>query len=312
MAFDSYERIWRQILLHCPVASSMLARIWVNNAFRRIGERRLWSWLVREGQFISNQVVTVGTVSVTLESVDVVGVGTAFDDSMEGRQFRISNNEPLYTVQTVTDATNLILDRVFGGPSAANTGYEIFNALFTVPEDFHSFQSVWDPAFNWQLWTNVVQEELNAIDAQRSQSGTAWAVVAHSYDAVSSPPLPRYEIWPHDKSSHVWPFLYEARPIDLEDSGATLPRYIRGDVLLEMALEECARWPGPSQDQKNPYYSIGQAAAHHARAEKMIERMEVQDDEVYNMDMRIQSAVGMPFAPFPGLGDAAFLQKHSI
>lgn len=308
---DSFERVWRQVLLHCPVVSPFLARVWVNNAFRRISERRRWSWLVKEGQFLSNLVVTAGSVTVTRESDAVVGVGTAFTTAMQGRQFRVGTQEPIVTISAVADGLNLTLDRVWGGPTASGAGYEIYNAYFTAPSDFHSFISVWDPRLNWQLTTEMVAEELNVIDSQRADSGNAYAVVAHSYDSVSSPPLPRYEIWPHAKDDHVWPFLYEARLEDLEDVGASLPRYIRGDVLLEMALDECARWPGPSTAQKNPYYSLTQASAHQGRALDLVMEMERQDDEVYNVDVRYQTAVGLSFAAFP-LGDASWLQSHAL
>lgn len=311
MARDSFSRLWRQVLLHCPVATPFLAQVWVNNSFRRLSERRLWSWLVREGQYILNDVVKTGTVTVTRNSASITGVGTAFTGAMVGRQFRNATNNPIYTIATAPTATTLTLDRVWGSETLAGSGYEIYNAYVTAPSDFHAYVSLWDPQFNWQLWVNVTQDELNSIDAQRAQSGTAWAVSALAYDLTSSPPLPRYEIWPHQKADYVYPFLYEARATDLEDTGAELPRYIRGDVLLEMALEECARWPGPSAERKNPYYSVTQSQAHQKRSEFMIGELERQDEEVYNVDTRYQQIVSMPWSIFPQ-GDASWLQRHAL
>jgi hypothetical protein len=116
-------------------------------------------------------------------------------------------------------------------------------------------------------------------------------------------------MWPHQKAAYVYPFLYEQRPADLSDSGATLPRYIRGDVLLEMGLASLARWPGADAEKPNPYFSPQLAGIHEARADRMILELERQDDEVYENDLTYKLS-SMPFAtPF---GDSAWLQSHDV
>lgn len=281
----------------------------MNNAWRRIAERMSWSFLWREGQFLLNTVVKAGTVTVTRNSAGVVGVGTAFDATMIGRQFRTGTNTPIYTVSAVADATNLTLDRVWGGATASTQGYEIYNAYVTVPSDWHSFITVWDPRHNWQLHHNVGQDMVNGWDAQRTNSGSPpYLLAMRDYDTVSSPPLPRLEVWPHVKSEYVLPFIYEARATDLEDVGATLPRYIRGDVLLEGALAECARWPGPSKEHVNPYFNLQLAREHDGRFERWVAELQRQDSEVVEQDVRYQVA-SLPYAPIPS---ASWLQAHAI
>lgn len=130
--------------------------------------------------------------------------------------------------------------------------------------------------------------------------------------AIPQGGLPRYEVWPHQKAAYVYPFLYVSRATDLDDPGAILPRYIRGDVLLEMALAEASRWPGPSPDKPNPMFNVGLAGMHDTRAERMIMEMERQDDEVNEQDAKYQALATMPFAPLPFLGDASWLQRHSL
>lgn len=312
MALSSYDDLWRGVLLRCPLAGPFLARQWISFAFRELVEKRRWSWLLKRQQFFFNQVYATGSVAVTRLSTSVVGTGTTFTAAMVGRQFRTGTNVPVYTIASYTDATHITLNEPYGDATNSSLGYQIWNAYFTVPSDFHSFLSVWDPLQAWQLYTNWSQMEINAIDPQRTNSGPSWVMAQYAYTATSSPtpPLPQYEAWPYQYSDYVLPYLYESRPPDLQDAGATIPRYIRGDVLLEMALAQCARWPGPSREQPNPYFNLALAMQHDKRAEFHVAELERQDDEVYEADVAYQAATALPY-PF-ALGDARFLQRHAI
>ncbi|HLZ39401.1 MAG TPA: hypothetical protein VKQ11_00470 [Candidatus Sulfotelmatobacter sp.] len=121
--------------------------------------------------------------------------------------------------------------------------------------------------------------------------------------------LPRYELWPHNQSPYVYPFLYESRPPDLDDPGATLPLYIRGDVLMEAALGDLARWPGTAE-QPNPYFNLPLAQVQQGRVDKMIMELERQDDEVYVQSVSYDISQ-LPFAPLPW-GDSNWLQSHAV
>ena len=122
---------------------------------------------MKRAQFLLNNQYITGNVDVTFNSNAVVGHGTTFTAAMVGRQFRVGLLFPIYTITAVPSTTSLTLDDVWGGTTNLGVGFQIYNAYVTVPTDFHAFISVWDPQFNWQLWTNVKQEELNAWDSQR-------------------------------------------------------------------------------------------------------------------------------------------------
>jgi hypothetical protein len=308
---DTYLGIAGKVLLRCPLAGPLLARDWVANSFRRIAERRPWSWLVKQGQFVTYALYNTGTATVVTGSTTVTG-GTGWTSPLVGRQFRLTTTSPIYTITTVdAGAQTLTLDLAWGGASTTST-YEIYSAYASPPSDFNYFLTVWDPNFNWQLHTGISQTELNAWDAQRSNRGQAYLVAPRDYytPAGETVPLPRFEIWPHVTSAYVIPFLYMARATDLQDSGSTLPRYIRGDVILEMALAEAAKWPGPSTDKVNPYFNSNLAKAHDTRAEYMIVELERQDEEISIMDVRYDTITRLPWAPLPM--DASFWQKHAI
>lgn len=309
---STYESLWRGVNLRCPIASLFLARSWIDFAFRQLWDYKLWSWQRARGQFLMSQATVAGGASTTRGSFDVVGTGTAWTGDLVGQQFRTGLQSNIYTVANVTDTTHLSLTEVWGNATGVNVPYSIYNAYVTVPTDFQNFITVWDPMFNWQLETNVTQEELNACDSQRANRGTAYVVASYKLESYfNTPPLPQYEIWPHQTAQYVYPFLYVSRPPDLSDPGASLPRLIRGDVLLELALAQCARWPGPSRDQANPYFNLALATMHDARANNMIIEMARTDDEVVENDVSYLSLSAMPFASIP-YGDARFLQSHDL
>lgn len=320
MAYDTYAGIWGKVLLRCPLAGPSLAQDWVKNAFRRLTERRTvgWSWTRKSGQFLFNALYNTGTVDATFNNSTITGHGTAFTSAMVGRQFRVSTQTPIYTILSVNvgaQTLQLTLDgtsaAVWGGNTVTLSGYQIFNAYQTAPADFKRLITVYDPLRNWRLRLNVQAAEINAIDPQRSAQGPSYAVVDLGYDNSTSPPTARYEFWPYQMAQYVYPFLYISRPPDLDDSGATLPREIRGDVLLDMALAEAAKWPGPSQDKPNPYFDLHLALLHDQRAEQMIGELEVRDDEIYEEDVTMQTLQGLPFAVIPML-DSSWMQEHSI
>lgn len=128
--------------------------------------------------------------------------------------------------------------------------------------------------------------------------------------AQQIPSVPRYELWPRPiQTPYVYPYLYVARHPDLTTETPQLPRFIgdRGDVILEMALGACAKYPGSSVEQQNPYYNLGLAKMHDAKAEFMINQLEQQDDNVAIKDL---VSTNWPMAPCPWM-DGSYLQNHA-
>ena len=314
MALYNYAQVWNQVLLRAPDVGPMIAQNLVRNAFLRVAERRRWSWLIKFGQFISPAVYNTGTVTVTQGSATVTGSGTAWTSALLYRQFRIGLTAPIYTIQSVDSATQITLDSAYGSTTASGAVYQIYQCFYSTPSDYHSMLTLWDPQMNWQLYLNVKQEELNLVDAQRATMGNAYCVSYRDTSTLTTnisagqPGVPRLELWPH-ATARVFPFLYEARATDLIDSGALLPRYIRGDMLLEMALAECANYPG-TRDKPNAYFNRQTAQWHAVQGERFINEAERQDDETDMQDLMRQYSV--PPALAVPWGDAAWIQSHAI
>jgi hypothetical protein len=99
--------------------------------------------------------------------------------------------------------------------------------------------------------------------------------------------VPRYEIWPAPSfqtsfQSALLPYIYIAKESDLTVQQPQLPPFVanRGEVLLEMALEKCARYPGADIDHPNPYFNLNLATQHQIKAEGLLNDMERNDEEV--------------------------------
>ncbi len=311
---STYNDLVQGIGLRCPAAGLFLRRSWIDFAFRQLWDRKLWSWQKKQSQFLLDQAVNIGTVDVARGNFTVTGHGTAWTTDLQNHQFRVGLSSPIYTVQTVDPiGQTLDLTQVWGGPTALGVTYSIYNAYVTPPSDFQNFIVIIDTAFNWCLSLGVTQEELDVWDAQRANIGnTAYVCASRDFDDVfNDPPLPRYELWPHVQAQKCYPFHYLSRPPDLSDPGESLPRMIRGDVLLEMALAQCARWPGETNESKNPYFNLQLAMQHEARATAMVNEMVRTDDEVMSNDVSYMSLSSMEIASV-AWGDSRYLQSHDL
>ena len=121
--------------------------------------------------------------------------------------------------------------------------------------------------------------------------------------------VPRYELWPATTySGYTYPYIYIAKEWDLTPDNPALPPFIanRGEILLEMALEKCATFPGPDAEHKNPYFDFRLGAMHKAKAEEMLEQLETNDEEI--------GVSLLSYQPSTGLGpwfDGRYQQTHA-
>lgn len=125
---------------------------------------------------------------------------------------------------------------------------------------------------------------------------TDGAVFVFHVRTITTPGLPRYEIYPHQSSARQLTTWYMKRPTDPEDSTGVLPRYIRGDVIKEGALARAAWWPG-TEKAPNSYAGIARAKQHQENFEKALDRLATQDNEV--IDQRVIREILLPFASLP-------------
>lgn len=120
--------------------------------------------------------------------------------------------------------------------------------------------------------------------------------------AADAPGSPRYEAWPHIKADETRPYLYLANLLDLTDMGAVLPRFVRGEVIMEMVLADIAAWKNPD----NGYYDLKLAGWHTARAEAMLLDMMRQDQSRESTDLTYENWNELP------VYDGDFMVNHDL
>jgi hypothetical protein len=133
-------------------------------------------------------------------------------------------------------------------------------------------------------------------DGQTYNNGDLFVINCQSQITAG---VPRYELWPAPTySKYLYPYIYIAKELDLTAQQPQLPPFVanRGEVLLEMAMGACARYPGPDLDHPNPYFNLALAQMHDARAEAWMNDMERNDEEVGLTNMSYES---YPMSPSP-------------
>ena len=182
MAQETYSELWRALQLHSPVLPTTLAQQFIRSRFRDIRRKRLWSWRIAQGQFITPNVYSTGLATATINSKIITGSGTAWTSALVGLQFRFGTVAPIYTIVEVDSPTQLQIDMPYGGAQPATAaGYQIFVAYLTPPADFQDFISLKDTFNNYRLWLHLSQEQLDTYDAQRAWSGTPYGVADYRY-----------------------------------------------------------------------------------------------------------------------------------
>jgi hypothetical protein len=122
--------------------------------------------------------------------------------------------------------------------------------------------------------------------------------------------VPRVELWPAPTiDTYLYPYIYIAKESDLTVQSPQLPPFVanRGDVLLEMALGCCARFPGTDSETPNPYYDLKLSQLHDARAEVMLQDLDRNDQEVAVSNIAYEN---WPNAPAPWM-DGRWQQTHA-
>jgi hypothetical protein len=279
----TFEACWRKVLLHAPAVPPHLAREFVQQAFARACELRPWGHLRKEAHL---QTLAARSLEVTFTTGSAAITSAAeFVATDVGRQLKV-DSLPIYTINTVVDASTATLLETYKGDSGAATA-TIVDAYLVCPADFGRFHTIVNPSNQRRVPFWFSEEALNEVDPHRTSSGDpARVLVSTGYSQVTSlAGRALYEWWPQPTSARVYPALYFTRPPTLADTD-TLPGVLaqRGDVLVTGALAECAQWPGTG-DRPNPYFNLN---LHRLKSEQFMRdvlSLALRDDDVYPMDL---------------------------
>jgi hypothetical protein len=306
MSDQTFEQLWKRLLVHIPGLPRPLAEEFINEAYSNALSYTDWSRLRGNGDFIIPDAYTTGTISTTQNSTTVTGAATGWTSALVGRQLIIGGGGPYYTITDVGGLTTLTLDRPFADADQTNVAYQIVLALVEVPDDFIGFWTVWDPTNNWQLNRGMTSEDIDRFDAKRTSTGTPWVVAGTTPAADGSR---RFELWPRPTTARYYPYVYERRPA-LMSAASDRPIYpLRGDILRDGALALVCLWPGTA-DVPNPLWLQGNSRImeiYEARFKDGLKQASREDQELAQTMISYNRWRDAPFAPPI---DAKFWQSH--
>jgi len=307
MASMTFAEMYRTLREYVPELPVFLAQKLINDRYRRVLDSRPWAGLRAEGMLVIPASYSVGSVTVPQGSVNVTGIGTSWTSDMAGLQIKIANAGPIITIESVTDATHLVLSQVYPLSNYATqpTGYTILKNYVTMPEDFKYFLVIYDPYRQWRLFFNITQQDLSAWDPGRTNVGNPYVLADLKFDAEG---IAQYELWPGPTSAAGYNYYYVKQGADLilPEDRPIFP--FRGSELVRGALADLASYPG-TPDSPNPLFGKMDLMLSNDNAfMDQINQLEREDEAMYMNWLQQAGFNSMPFAPV----DARFIQNHAI
>lgn len=282
---ENFEDVWRRARLRFPSVPALLVRDWAQDAFTRACEYRGggWSFLRKEA---SLNTLASRTLTVTFtQNATAITSAALFVSSDAGRQIKTSTF-PFYTIASVTDASNAVLDRAFAETGGALSA-TILDAYATLPADFKRFLIVYDPTYQRIIPFWISQDDLAVADPIRrtSDSGARFLVSQGYSTATATLGQVRYEYWPSVTSAKQYPYLYYKQAQRLADQDSLPGVFANRADLFKLGVElEAAEWPGTTE-QRNPYYNLALAARKQEKWDLELQRASLDDDNQYPEDL---------------------------
>jgi hypothetical protein len=300
---DTFGPVWRRLLIYSPELPPPLAQEWVNNAYSMALRAYDWYNMKQDGTFTVPDSYTTGTITLTQGSPTVIGIGTAWDASMVGRQLYPNSQAPVFTIIAVGGPTSLTIDAPWTGATVGLQPYEITLSYIEMPADFESFDSVYDPVLKYRLRTNWTQAQLDIGDAARvlSVGGTPWIFAAAKRSAAG---LPRYELYPRIQLARTYGFRYrKVTPELIADSDEIIPP-LSASILRMGALAEMELWSGTEQRPRSANMAV--YAARLASYNEELTQAETEDQNLEQTRIQYAGWKNWPYAPV----SASWIQNH--
>lgn len=232
----------------------------IQNAYRRILDRRLWYSLMVQGIISSPALYSVGTAQTTTGSPTVVGNGTAWTTAMVGRQFRTGFNFPAYTIIDVPDGTHLTIDVPWGDTSYQSVGYFIVQMFYSLGKNVKFCIACLNQLLGYRLRLHMDHPDVvNTWDTWRSMIG--WTYMMTDAATMSPPVTPTYqekmvELYPAPFIVQSFPFLAYVQPPDLLKDLDCPTAWVRSDVIVLGAIADALTYKGRNSRYFDPQTAV--------------------------------------------------------
>lgn len=173
--------------------------------------------------------------------------------SLAGRQLRMANTKPTFTIRAVESSTSLVMDNPWGETSISGQSYEIVKIYYTLSSDVRELLAVVDAQQGQPIEFHVPQEFLNYTDPQRSSTGDPRCLADFSPNENGNMQV---EVYPVPTSARQLGYMYYQQWPKMKAAGDRPPSFINPDVFLYGALSDAFRTKVKADD---PFYDISTA-----------------------------------------------------
>jgi hypothetical protein len=250
----TYGQIRLQLQKLLPGVDLELIDGWIQGRYTRILDLVSWKRQEAESVLAAPQTVNAGTLTATLGSNAITGLGTAWTVALNGLMIRINNTSEYYQF-TYVGATSATLDRPFEGPTAAALAYRIDQHIYVLPSNCRIVRQVTPLHVRAKPLEQVSPADLNRISASRNVYGTPkyWA---QTWDSFSDPPQLQLELFPvpdcPDGSGNVlsWSvgYIFDQGDLDPDATSITLMPFVKPWAIIEGVKADAMRprpgWTG--------------------------------------------------------------------
>lgn len=223
---------------------------------------------------------------------------TITTSTLSGRQLKIGNTYPIYTVRAVTSATRLIIDIPWKASVLSNSAYQILGMYYTIAPDIKMLVSCLDQAQGIPpLRVNVTAAELNRTDPQRSSTGYPQCLANRGPNDNGNN---QWEIWPASPTERQLRVFYHTQPPKLTSEGDRIPYFLNPTVLFNGMMASAYSTKIGADDA---YYDPKLAQMYEAKFAQGVDNLIMADEEHIQS---LYSNNGLAFS----FGGSTFWQSH--
>lgn len=196
---DTWGRIRWLLLASAPGITIDLIDSWLNCRYEQVLEATDWTGIHAEATIETLGAIESGTadsVTLTVGSASVAGLGTAFTPNLVGRRFYVPGDNPVYTITACASPTSVTLDRPYEGkandaPGVAYPGsaYVIMQHTYPLPADCRAIERLFDSTYQYPM-QEMTPGELAETNGPVTHLGDPqiYAMVEDTPEIINGPP----------------------------------------------------------------------------------------------------------------------------
>lgn len=220
--------------------------------------------------------------------------------SLAGRQFRLANSYPMFTITAVPTATSLTLHAPWKGLAVSASTYTIVRQYFTIGADYKEILAAVDQQYGMPLRIHVPVNEINWRDPQRSSYGPPQCIVDLGPSESGNM---QFEIWPCQTAARQIDLWYHRQWPEMQNDLDRPPWFMDGSLLADGAVADALRVRTGKDDA---FFNPQLAEVFEGKFLNKIELAKNADES------KLQESFSFNYKYSFGAGGANFWQSHDL